>query len=142
MQADHLIGSSFTILRLFDPLSLMTEKEKFIREFNHAFSIGDTDYLSANVTEDVVWNMVGDEILSGKTAFLNKIREMGENIDLEIEVQRIISHGIDVALEGTIAFNFHKGKRQNFSFCDIYKFSGFKNPKIKNINSYIIETKE
>ena len=118
----------------------MTEKERFIREFNHAFSIRDTEFLAAKVTEDVVWNMVGDQTIQGKSAVLSKIREMGKDMELEIEVQRIISHGIDVAVEGTMAFNQNKGERRKFAFCDTYKFSGFKNPKIKYINSYIIET--
>ena len=44
-------------------------KMEFIKQFNIAFAKGDVAFLTENVTEDIVWIMIGDQKIEGIKAF-------------------------------------------------------------------------
>ncbi|MGS2741623.1 nuclear transport factor 2 family protein [Sinomicrobium sp. M5D2P17] len=112
----------------------MTEKEKFLRKFNQAFVESDTGYLVDNITENIIWNIPGDRYVRGKEAFIATLKEMKHQGKTEVEIEHIITHGRTAAVNGII----QSENGPSHAFCDVYMFSGFKNPKIKEITSYVI----
>jgi ketosteroid isomerase-like protein len=43
-------------------------RKQFLVDFNKAFAESDVDYIISHVSEDVVWEMVGDKKVQGKEA--------------------------------------------------------------------------
>lgn len=59
---------------------------------------------------------------------------MASDEPYSIEIKNIITHGDSAAVDGEM--KSPDGKR--YAFCDVYKFSGFKDPKIKRMTSYVL----
>ena len=116
----------------------MTEKGKFLEKINQAYASGDTEYIIQNVTDDIQWTVHGDFSVSGKKDFIEGMKKMAGAGSFEIEIENIITHGTSASVNGIMK----SGENYTFAFCDVYKFSGFKNPKIKEISSYVIPIKE
>ncbi len=47
----------------------MTEKGKFLKKFNEAFTKGNTQFIAESVTQDIKWTMYGDKIINGLEEF-------------------------------------------------------------------------
>lgn len=56
---------------------------------------------------------------------------------MDLTIHTIITDGKSAAVNGEM--KAPDGK--TYVFCDVYELSGFKNPKIKEITSYVIELK-
>lgn len=52
----------------------------------------------------------------------------------ELIIHKVITHGKDAAVHGVMESK--DGKQ--YAFCDVYTLSGFKNPKISAMTSYVI----
>lgn len=61
---------------------------------------------------------------------------MAPDQSLTLTLDQIITHGREAAARGTL----NAGKGNAYAFCDTYEFSGFKNPKIKKMVSFVIKT--
>ncbi|WP_026701778.1 nuclear transport factor 2 family protein [Salibacterium aidingense] len=116
-----------------------TKNQEFIRAFNEAFAREDVDYLIENVSEDVVWTMVGTPPIKGKSAFAGELKKMKSGEAWELEIHHIITHGDTAAVDGTIKKADKQGK--TYAFCDIYRLSAFKNGKVKELTSYVVEVR-
>lgn len=119
----------------------MTEKENLLRKINEAFANSDTEFIVANVTDDIRWNVIGDKVVEGKQAFREALKAMEFPVPLDLEIHKVITHGDAAAVNGVMKVPGTNGKGQAYAFCDIYQLSGFKNPKIKSMTSYAIEIK-
>jgi hypothetical protein len=110
-------------------------KNIFIQDLTIAIAKGNTALLIKNVTDDFRWNIVGDWTVEGKdeaTAALKRSKKVAE-----ITIQHVTSHGRAGAVNGTIKLT--NGKQ--LAFCDVYEFGNTKGDKVREITSYIIETK-
>lgn len=116
----------------------MTKKEKFLQKINEAFARSDIDFIIDNVTEDIEWTAVGDFTVKGREQFVDALGKMASDVPFKLEIKNIITHGDSAAVNGEM--KSPDGKR--YAFCDVYKFSGFKNPKIKKMTTYVIDLKE
>lgn len=116
----------------------MTKKAKFLKKFNEAFAKSDTEYIVDHVTDDISWTIVGDSTVEGKDAFIQALKTMESEEPFELEIKNIITHGDSAAVNGTMKSQ----DGSSYAFCDIYKFSRYKNPKISAITSYVIELKK
>lgn len=114
----------------------MTKKGKFLQKMNEAFAKSDTEYILQNVTDDIKWTVIGDQQIQGKDEFARALKEMEAEEPFEIDIHNIITHGDSAAVDGIMKST--NGK--SYSFCDVYKFRGLKNPQIKEMTSYVIET--
>ena len=119
----------------------MTEKGKFLKRFNEAFAKSDTAYILEQVTDNIHWNLVGNKVLEGKLAMEKKLRSMESDNPIGLELHNVITHGTTAAVNGEIRMKTESGHR-TYSFCDIYRLSGFKNPKIRELTSYVMEVIE
>ncbi|GGF34353.1 hypothetical protein GCM10011339_23290 [Echinicola rosea] len=120
----------------FKPI-IMTEKGKFLKKFNEAFAASDVNYIAAHVTDDIEWTIVGDKTLRGKAAFIEALEKMAVDTAGKAEIAQIITHGKEAAVRGAIIMPAEKTRK--FAFCDTYVFSGFKNPKISKMVSFVQE---
>lgn len=110
-------------------------KREFLKAFNIAFAEGNIPFLSDSVAEDIAWNMVGDKTIEGKSNFIESLEEMKENLVSELAIDKIVTHGKEGAVNGTL--KMENGK--TFAFADIYEFRGAKGTQLQSMVSYIIE---
>lgn len=119
----------------------MNSIEKLLREINQAFAMVDTDFLVKHVTNDIKWTIVGDTVIKGKDAFIKSLEEMdgpGPG-NMTLEVSDILISGKSAAVNGEIIAFPDTGKKKKYAFCDIYKISDEKSPRIKEMISYLID---
>src|SRR5687768_7744437 len=108
----------------------MSKREGFVEAFTEALVKGDSTYLAENVIDKVRWNIVGGASIQGKEAFLEAVEKRKSGAELSIIT--VISHGTDVAVNGTVG---------NLAFSHIFKLSGFKDAKVSQITSYLLDSK-
>ena len=111
-------------------------RQTFLKEFNKAFAKGDAEFVIAHVSEDIVWWIYGDKKLEGKEAFSKEVLGMKENIADEMILHHVINHGRTASANGEI-----KMSGKVYAFCDVYGFTSVKGYVLKEIQSYIVETK-
>lgn len=107
-------------------------KKLLIKEFITAIACNDHHYVAENLDSDIAWCIVGDKVIQGIDEFLAHFKPHHQVI--EVHIDNIITHGNTCAANGTVKY-----ENSSISFCHIYRFSGFKNVKIKEITSYHIE---
>ncbi|WP_303925204.1 nuclear transport factor 2 family protein [Draconibacterium sediminis] len=109
-------------------------KMEFLKEFNIAFAKGNVEFITGNVTDEIVWNIIGNKKIEGKEKFTEELEKMKSEKVSELIIDQILSHGKEGAASGTI--KMQNGKE--YAFSDFYKFKGAKGAKIRSITSYVI----
>jgi hypothetical protein len=110
-------------------------KNLFVQKLTIALAKGDSKYILGNVTDDIRWNIVGDELIQGKENFAKALEQRKAGKAAQLTVQHISTHGKSGAANGTIKFK--NGKTR--AFCDVYEFKDTKGSSVKEITSYVIE---
>ena len=110
-------------------------KNLFLQNITIAFASGDSEFILARVTDDVRWDIVGENVIQGKADFAVKLKQMKSELALELTIHHVATHGKTGAVNGTIKFKDGK----TLSFCDVVEFSGAKGVRVKEITSYGIE---
>jgi hypothetical protein len=112
-------------------------KREFLKDFRIAMAEANEIFLLNSVTDDIVWSIVGDRVVTGKKSYavaLNKI--LKTNVE-ELTLFQILSHGKEGAVNGAI-----KTKNGDvLEFSEFYTFKGAKGDKIKSITTYLVKTK-
>ena len=108
-------------------------KSTFLQELNIAFAEGNVAFISSSVTEDIVWNMIGDKMIQGKEDFVNALERMKATKTQELILKSIITHGKEAAVYGEMLMK----NGQHFVFADIYTFKSAKGDKVKSIVSFV-----
>jgi hypothetical protein len=110
-------------------------KNIFVQEITIALAKGDSRFILSNVTDDIRWNIIGNQLIEGKDRFAESLDEMKKDSVEVLTIRHIVTHGKAGALDGTL--RLENGKLR--AFCDVYKFSNAKGTAIKEITSYIID---
>lgn len=110
-------------------------KMEFIKQFNIAFAEGNVAFLTENVTDDIIWNITGDQKIEGIKAFTEELKKMQAVKASELRIDQILSHGKEGAANGIMIME--NGKQ--YAFSDFYVFHSAKGEKIKAITSYCIK---
>ena len=110
-------------------------KMVFLKEFNIAFAKGNVEFITDSVTDEIIWNIVGDKNITGKKNFADELEKMKAEEPTELILNQILSHGKEGAVNGLM--KMQNGKE--YAFSNFYEFNGAKGAKIKSITSYIIE---
>ncbi|MFH5831933.1 nuclear transport factor 2 family protein [Halalkalibaculum sp. DA3122] len=116
---------------------MKTKNQKLLEEINEAFARNDLDFIIEHVTDTIRWEIVGDMIVEGKEAFAKALKEMQADEPMELTIHHIITHGKAASVNGEMK----TAGGERYAFCDVYKFSGFKNPRITEMTSYVIAVK-
>ncbi|MDT0677274.1 nuclear transport factor 2 family protein [Autumnicola musiva] len=119
----------------------MAGRNEFLRKFNEAFAEGNQKFILEQLSDEIIWNFLGDRTIEGKEDVRNFIEEMSCIETQSMEISNIITHGKTAAVDGKMTIKEESGKVKNFAFCDIYQFTGFKNAKIGKMTSYVIPLK-
>ena len=110
-------------------------KMEFLKEFNIAFAEGNVKFLTESVTDEIIWNIIGDRKIEGRENFVAELEKMKEHKTTELILDQILSHGKEGAVSGII--KNQNGKK--YAFSDFYIFNNTKGKKLKSITSYLIE---
>ncbi|MBU5443107.1 nuclear transport factor 2 family protein [Paenibacillus sp. MSJ-34] len=111
-------------------------KKAQLKELNIAFAKHDIAFIIENMTEDVIWNIVGGKRIQGKERLVEALKQMKNSKITELEISNIITHGYTGSANGIMRL----GNNKSYAFCNVYLFnSSAKNAKIKEITSYVIE---
>ena len=110
-------------------------KMEFLKDFNIAFAKGNVELIFESVTDDIIWNIIGDKKIEGKDKFTQELEKMKMKKASELILDRILTHGKEGAVSGVI--KMQNGKK--YAFSDFYEFSCAKGGKVKSITSYIVK---
>lgn len=116
------------------------KKSKFSKkEISELFSRGEFEITSIYLSDDVIWSIVGEKELKGKTevmSYCKKTTEYFNSVQTKFIIKDTIEDDKKVVIRGTGEF-IKNGKTVNtITACDIYEFND-KNELIKII-SYCI----
>lgn len=113
-------------------------RQNLLKEFNIAFVEHNMDFILSCVSDEIIWDIVGDKKISGISDFKNELNNMNETTTLELKIEKIITHGKIAAVEGIMTIQ----NGETYKFCDTYIFEGFsKTAKIKSLTSFVIQVK-
>lgn len=110
-------------------------KREFLRDFNIAFGKGDATFIIAQVTDDIVWDIIGEQTIDGKDRFSEEVNDMKKAEVAEITIEKVVTHGKEGAVNGIMKMK--NGKQ--YAFSDFYDFKNTTGTAIKTITSYVIE---
>lgn len=113
---------------------MKTKNQELLEEINKAFARNDSDFITGHVTDNIQWTIVGEQTVEGKESFTQTLRSMEADEPMELTIHNIITHGKAATVNGEMK----TAGGEVYAFCDVYKFSGFKNPKISEMTSYAI----
>ncbi len=116
----------------------MTTSQILLRDFNHARAVHDVEFISRRVTDDIRWTIVGKRTIEGKQAFSNEIQGISDDEPRNVRVTHIIVDGSEGVVHGTMSGTNRVGEKETLAFCDIYKLSRSRDPRIREITSYTI----
>ncbi|MEQ8419158.1 MAG: nuclear transport factor 2 family protein [Arenibacter algicola] len=110
-------------------------KMEFLKQYNIAFAEGNLTFLIDSVSDDIVWNIIGDQQIEGKVNFAKALEEMKSVKASELIIDQILSHGKEGAANGMMKLQ----NGEKYAFSDFYMFQSAKGDKIKAITSYCIK---
>ena len=90
-------------------------KKRILRDFNIFLIIKDYTTLIENIADDITWNIIGDEVIEGKSEFINKIDELYKDKITELLIYDIITHGYVASAHGKVI-----GTNEYLHFCHIF----------------------
>jgi len=73
---------------------------EFLKQYNIAFAEGNLTFLIDSVSDDIVWNIIGDQQIEGKVNFAKALEEMKSVKASELIIDQILSHGKEGAANG------------------------------------------
>lgn len=112
-------------------------KNIFVQKVTIALAKGDFKFILSNVTDDIRWNIIGDQLIEGKDRFAEALNMMRKDPVEVLTIRHIATHGKAGAADGTM--RLENGKLR--AFCNVYEFSTSKGSAIKEITSYFIKIK-
>lgn len=114
----------------------MTHTKKEIAE---SFSNGKFENTYPYLSDNIIWNVVGENIFKGKQEVIaqcNQITEYFNSVETDFQTQESIIAENRVIVRGTGEF-LRNGKRVNLiTACDVYEFNN--NGELEKISSYCI----
>jgi hypothetical protein len=110
-------------------------KNIFVQKLTISLAKRDSKFILSNVTDDIRWNIIGDQLIEGKERFAEALGEMKKDTVEVLTIRHIATHGKAGAVDGTVRLD--NGKLR--AFCHMYEFSNSKGSAIKEITSYFID---
>ena len=112
------------------------------KEIAKFFSLGNFELTFPYLSENIIWNVIGEKVFEGKAAVLancKQTREYFDSVQTDFRIENIIAEDDKVVVAGTAAFT-RGGKQVNFiSACDLYEFN--ESHQLQKISSWCIQEK-
>lgn len=116
----------------------MEESKQTIAE---AFSLGKFEKTYPALSDDIVWNIIGEKVIEGKKAVIENCNETSayfKTVETEFIILDTIVSDSKIVVLGTAKFIQNGKIIQSISASDVYSFN--KETKIVKIASYCIAT--
>lgn len=108
----------------------MENNKAILLKANQHITNGEHEAFLSHCTEDVVWDFVGDQVLSGKQAVRDYIDTVYINPP-KFTVFDIIGEGDCVVAVGVISIEDERGDTVTSDYCDIWTFRNGKMAALK-----------
>ena len=113
----------------------MSEKMKeTLLKANEAVAKGDYEGFLTYCTDDTQWNFIGDATLKGKDAIIEWMRDSYIEPP-KVIVDNLIAEGDYLTAIGTVIMKGEDGKEEQYSYCDIWRFS---DDKLAELQAFVI----
>jgi uncharacterized protein (TIGR02246 family) len=115
---------------------MSAKNRQTVEAVNAAFARGDTEGFLSRCADDVVWTMVGEKTVRGKTA----IREWMGSVPAEppaFTVDSLFTDGDLATCVGAMTMKDQDGATTSHDYCDVYRFKG---EAIVELKSFVIKT--
>jgi hypothetical protein len=114
-----------------------------LKQIAASFSVGQFDKVYQHLSENIIWNVVGENSFVGKKSVIDNCEQVAayfKSVTTNFTTENIIVDHNRVAIEGTAEF-VTAGKRVSYVWaCDVYEFNDKK--EIEKITSYCIQEKK
>ncbi len=112
-------------------------KNALLQDVTIALAKRDVDFLLSHVTDDVIWEVVGSDVVEGKAAFARAVDARTASDVTQLTIDHVMSHGRVGAVNGTAEYRDAKSS----DFCGVFEFANAKGERVRAIRSYVIERK-
>ncbi|WP_197257521.1 nuclear transport factor 2 family protein [Paenibacillus dendritiformis] len=102
-------------------------KKLLLKELHIAFTAGDIPFILEQMTDDMVWNVVGAQKMEGKDKLAAALIRLKSGKAIALQISSIITHGTSGSANGSITLDTGQG----YAFCGVYHFNRAKQAKIK-----------
>ena len=109
--------------------------KSIVEKINDAFTKNDVEAFLANCTEDIVFEMVGHQLVRGKDNVRTFMAEMSGSSLPQFTVDRLIEEGDYVVCSGDMEM-VEDGAPSGYSYCDMYSF---RDGKAKELRAFVIK---
>lgn len=116
----------------------MSDNKTILITANKAVTAGDNEGFLSYCTDDLVWEFVGEQILSGKEAVRAYMKQNYVEPP-QFVVEELIAEGEFVTAIGKISLKNAEGQLIHYKYCDVWKF---RNGKMAVLKAFVIETGE
>ena len=114
-----------------------------LKQIAASFSVGQFDKVYQHLSENIIWNVVGENSFVGKKSVIDNCEQVAayfKSVTTNFTTENIIVDHNRVAIEGTAEF-VTAGKRVSYVWaCDVYEFNDQK--EIEKITSYCVQEKK
>ncbi|WP_442590705.1 nuclear transport factor 2 family protein [Pedobacter sp. AW31-3R] len=118
----------------------MKNTKEIIIELIEAFDKNDVPLILTYFTEDIEWNMVGDQTFSGKES-IRKFFEVHPDMQMIASTKsHILIDGDHAAVDGEVqCIDKGTGIHHDMYYCDLYDLE---NGRVKKMTSYVVNKKK
>ncbi len=116
----------------------MKDIKTIIDKLNKAYATGDTATIGSLVSDDIVWDMKGRDIIKGKKAFDKANEAMSGMEPIEMKIEKVIVQGFHASANGSMKYRDEKGVEKTMVFCDVYTFNDDEKLLIAEMTSYAL----
>ena len=109
--------------------------KQIVEQVNTAFQQGNNEGFLSLCTEDVRWNMIGDNIPAGKEA-IRKFLENGPAEPPRFSVKNMIAEGSIVMCNGDVTMKNAVNENEEYAYCDVYEI---RDGKVAVLTSYVVK---
>lgn len=102
---------------------------------NAASRVGDVEGFLKHCTDGTVWTFVGDQVLNGKAAVREWMKEAYKTPP-EFEVYRMVVEGDFLTAIGEITLRDKSGKAVRHSYCDVWRF---RDGLLDQLHAFVVE---
>jgi hypothetical protein len=111
-------------------------KNKLLEDLSVALYTSDAEFVLDRVTDDIQWNIVGEEVISSTQDLAEAVGKVMNRKPRKLTILHVVTHGRAGAVNGRLGF----GEAKTREFCHVYEFSNTKGTHVKAISSYMIDS--
>jgi ketosteroid isomerase-like protein len=112
--------------------------KEVIQAFNEAFAANDISFMADNMAENIVWEVKGETVITGKQNVLNYLNDRGGEGIFNLTVENLLMEGSMAACSGV---RHMENSEKIHDFCDIYTLND-ENGMIEKVISFTAERQE